>query len=533
MELNRTGRYVMYLRKSRKDDEYGAASNEDVLARHEQLLRDTAKRNKIIVSEIYREVRSGDSISARPMMQQLLSELADGRWDGVLVVEIERLARGDTIDQGIVARAFQDSGAMIITPIKIYDPNDEYDEEYFEFGLFMSRREYKTIKRRMQRGRVAASKEGKFCGNKTPYGYKREKLSGESGFQLVPDPEEAEVIRKIYDWYVNGIPQPSGSRTMAGMAAIAHQLTAEGYAPRFTSVWSHNTVSDLLKNPVYIGKITWGKNKAIDCLQEDGTLRFRDHRQSSVNIFDGRHEPLITEDLYFAAQRRRHSSPHSHTHYVADCSNALTGLIRCKYCGRNLFYRKASARSPKDIMLCGNHECLNIGCFYDVLEARIIDAIRMYADQNSKPVKKPKHDGSLQTSINRIQKELDASATQLDRIYTAYERGVYADDVFLERSSSVKKKISDLQRTLKDLQDREAKQKQADQEQVEMIPKMRHLVETYWTLSTPSDRNAALKEVIDHIEYEKHKKSPKGGPFDNFSLVIYPRLFSSPFYFNN
>lgn len=66
-----------------------------------------------------------------------------------------------------------------------------------------------------------------------------------------------------------------------------------------------------------------------------------------------------------------------------------------------------------------------------------------------------------------------------------------------------------------------------------MIPKMRHLVETYWTLSTPSDRNAALKEVIDHIEYEKHKKSPKGGPFDNFYLVIYPRLFSSPFYFNN
>ena len=117
MELNRTGRYVMYLRKSRKDDEYGAASNEDVLARHELLLRDTAKRNKIIVSAIYREVRSGDSISARPMMQQLLSELADGRWDGVLVVEIERLARGDTIDQGIVARAFQDSGAMIITPI--------------------------------------------------------------------------------------------------------------------------------------------------------------------------------------------------------------------------------------------------------------------------------------------------------------------------------------------------------------------------------------------------------------------------------
>ena len=533
MELNQTGRYVMYLRKSRKDDEYGAASDEEVLSRHEQLLRDTAKRNKIIISAIYREVRSGDSISARPIMQQLLSELADGKWDGVLVVEIERLARGDTIDQGIVTRAFQESGAMIITPIKIYNPNDEYDEEYFEFGLFMSRREYKAIKRRMERGRLAASREGKFCGNKTPYGYKREKLLGESGYQLVPDPSEAEVVQKIFDWYVNGIPTSDGSRRIVGMSAIADQLTSEGYPPRYNSVWSHNTVSDLLKNPVYIGKITWGKNKALDCLQEDGTLRFRDHRQSQANVFDGRHEPLISNELYFAAQKRRHSSPHSHTHYVADCSNALTGLIRCQDCGRNLFFRKAGTRSPKNTMLCGNRNCHNIGCFYDVLEARIIDSIGIYANQQARQTKKPKRDTSLQTSIARIQKELDASAAQLDRIYTAYENGIYFDDVFLERSCVVKKKIEESRKSLQKLQADEKQQQQASQEQNEIIPKMLHLVETYWTLETPAERNTALKEVIDHIEYTKHEKSPKGGPFDNFSLVIYPRLFSSPFYFNN
>lgn len=527
MELNQTGRYVMYLRKSRKDDEYGAASNEEVLARHEQLLNDTAKRNKIIVSAIYREVRSGDSISARPMMQQLLSELADGKWDGVLVVEIERLARGDTIDQGIVTRAFQESGAMIITPIKIYNPNDEYDEEYFEFGLFMSRREYKTIKRRMERGRLAASREGKFCGNKTPYGYKREKLLGESGYQLVPDPSEAEVVQKIFDWYVNGLPQTDGSRKMAGMSAIAERLTSEGYPPRYNSVWSHNTVSDLLKNPVYIGKITWGKNKALDCLEEDGTLRFRDHRQSQANVFDGRHEPLISNELYFAAQKRRHSSPHSRTHYVANCSNALTGLIRCKDCGHNLFYRKAGARSPKDTMLCNNRECHNIGCFYDVLESRVIDSIRLYANQHMRKDNKRKRDTSFQSSINRIQKELDASAVQLDKIYTAYERGVYTDDIFLQRSSAVKKKMDDLQKTLQELQTQEAQRQQSDEQQDLLIPKMLHLVETYWSIETAADRNSALKEVIDHIEYEKHEKSPKGGPFDNFSLTIYPRIFSA------
>lgn len=59
-------------------------------------------------------------------------------------MEIERLARGDTIDQGIVAQTFKYSGTRIITPARDYDPSSEADEEYFEFGLFMSRREYQT-----------------------------------------------------------------------------------------------------------------------------------------------------------------------------------------------------------------------------------------------------------------------------------------------------------------------------------------------------------------------------------------------------
>ena len=77
-------------------------------------------------------------------------------------MEVERLARGDTIDQGIVQRAFQYSGTQIVTPAKTYNPNNEFDEEYFEFGLFMSRREYKTIRRRMRAGVTAAVKEGKW-----------------------------------------------------------------------------------------------------------------------------------------------------------------------------------------------------------------------------------------------------------------------------------------------------------------------------------------------------------------------------------
>mgnify|MGYP000193505958 CR=1 FL=1 len=61
------------------------------------------------------------------------------------------------------------SDTKIITPTKTYDPDNEFDEEYFEFGLFMSRREYKTIKRRLNAGRISSVKEGKYCGSRPPY----------------------------------------------------------------------------------------------------------------------------------------------------------------------------------------------------------------------------------------------------------------------------------------------------------------------------------------------------------------------------
>lgn len=522
MPLSKTGRYVMYLRKSRKD--LDLASDTDVLARHEQILRETARRLDVVIADVYREVKSGDSISARPMMQRLLSELSEGMWDGVLVVEIERLARGDTIDQGLVARAFQDAGSLIITPAKVYDPNNEFDEEYFEFGLFMSRREYKTIKRRMQRGRTQASKEGKYCGNITPYGYARKPAPDGRGYFLVPDPNEADVIRNIFDWYVNGIPR-NGGRVQAGTTLIADQLNADQIPPRKGTRWSYCSVYDILKNPVYIGKITWSKRHTMDSLNEDGSIRFRDGRSSAdAGIYDGLHEALISDTLYFAAQRKRQSSRQSHVHHRADSSNALSGLIRCKDCGRNLFFRKAGSRSPKDTMICNSRNCSCIGCFYDVLERRVIDAIREYADTHVSSAPDTSLISAAELDFKRCQKVVADLSSQLERIFTAYERGIYPDEVFLARSSAVQKQIADAQDALDEANRRLGSARSNVSWMSTVLPRMAKIANDYWSVDSPAARNRLLKEVIDHIDYEKHEKSPKGGPFDNFTLTVYPKL---------
>ena len=184
-------------------------------------LIELSKKQNLNIVKIYKEIVSGDSIAARPQMQALLEDVTVGKYAGVLVVEIERLARGDTIDQGIVAQAFRDSSTKIITPTKTYDPDNEFDEEYFEFALFMSRREYKTIKRRMQAGRLASVKEGNYISTTAPYGYR--KVNPEPKVHtLAIIPEEAEIIRLIYNMYLEG----------HGTKYIADELNKIGISPK-------------------------------------------------------------------------------------------------------------------------------------------------------------------------------------------------------------------------------------------------------------------------------------------------------------
>ena len=235
--------YCIYLRKSRADMEAEAIGKGETLARHKHLLLETAKRDGLDVTEIYQEIVSGDNISDRPVMQRLLREVEAGLWDGVLVVEVERLARGNTLDQGRVAQSFGYSGTKIITPLKTFDPDNEMDFEYFEFGLYMSRREYQTINRRLQRGMEASAKEGKWVGGACPYGYERVRVERGKGWTLKPHEPEAGIVKLIFRLYVDGEKNEDGSFQTFGAYSIARRLDAMGIAPPGSSAcWRDRTV---------------------------------------------------------------------------------------------------------------------------------------------------------------------------------------------------------------------------------------------------------------------------------------------------
>ena len=289
-----SGEYSLYLRKSRADLEAEEKGEGETLARHEKMLIELAKRYGFSIGKIYREIVSGESIESRPVVQELLRDVESGRWKGVLVVEVERLARGDTMDQGRVAKSFKFSNTKIITPIKIYDPNNEFDEEYFEFGLFMSRREYKTINRRLQRGRVSSVKEGKFVGSIAPFGYDRVKIKKDKGFTLAKN-DEAKAVEKIFNLYAyNNI----------AINEVVRHLNIARLTPRKAEKWTISAVKNILSNPVYIGKIRWDSRKTVKEYKNGRIVNTRP-RNTDYMLCNGLHEPIIDIDTWNIVQEKR------------------------------------------------------------------------------------------------------------------------------------------------------------------------------------------------------------------------------------
>jgi DNA invertase Pin-like site-specific DNA recombinase len=323
--LDPNGIYDAYLRKSRADMELEKLKKFDTLKQHEKFLKDRANQLGIKIRKIYREVVSGESIQERPEMQEVLKNVETGTIDGILVVEVERLTRGDAKDQGTVTQAFKYSNTKIITLNKIYDPNSDEDEEYFEFGLFMSRREYKTINRRMQRARIANVLDGKYCASEPPFGYKKVRVKYGKGYTLEPVSEEAEIVKEMYQKRADGM----------GYDIICNWLNTLDFKPKKSDVWTPATIKGMLSNPIYIGKIRWNSNKQKKILINGQIIKKRKKgNNEDLILVEGLHPAIISNELFDIVQGIKPNK--ASTKHNTELQNPLATLVKCADCGRSM-----------------------------------------------------------------------------------------------------------------------------------------------------------------------------------------------------
>lgn len=523
--------YCMYLRKSRADIEAEAHGEGETLLRHERTLMEYAKRNKINVTKIYREIVSGETIASRPVMQQVLNEVEQGIWTGVLVMEVERLARGDTIDQGLVAQTFKYSNTKIITPMKIYDPNNEFDEEYFEFGLFMSRREYKTTRRRLRNGIDTSSKEGKWVFNKEPYGYKRIKIENDKGYTLEIVPNEAAVVRMIFELYTVGEEQDDGSIKRLGSTLISNKLNELNIPSSENREWIPAVVLDMLKNPVYAGMIRRNYKPEVKKMQDGAVTKKRTRNSSDKwQLYDGLHDAIVDKNLFDSTQELLEKNKPNPVPGNKSMKNPLTGLIICGCCGSKMVRRPYPNRTP-DAVVCPKSGCKNISSYLSYIENRILVSLQQWLTEyklqlnieNKQLLNNTEIEVKKQT-VKKLEDEVSGLNKQLNKIHDFLEQGIYSSETFMERSKILNEKINDSTEKLKAAVKSLADDNKTYKSIVEFIPKVEHVLAVYDSVEDPEVKNALLDEVVSRAVYTKTKRVGKDKNFDDFELIVYPKI---------
>lgn len=506
--------YACYLRKSRKDMDAESHGQGETLARHEKILRDLANKMNIKISKFYKEVVSGETIASRPIMQQLLADVEAGIWNGILVVEVERLARGNTLDQGIVSNAFQYSNTQIITPLKTYDPNNEYDEEYFEFGLFMSRREYKKINQRLHAGILSSVDEGKHVGSQAPYGYDKYKLPKQKGYSLKINPEEAKTIKFIFNSYING----------SGIQTICDNLYKMGKKPKRSNEWGKSSISHILTNPIYIGKIKYTDKATIKKVINGRVTRIKNDNPN-IHFLDGIHEPIIDIETWNKVQNIRKNNIAARTKVDYSLKNPMASILKCGLCRKSIQRKTSPPR--KDVRIYCKH-CKNIvGTNIDLVEERLLESLKSLLNKYKlELVKNDNTDIELMLEFNQnsqleLQNELTKTSLQLNNLYDLLEQGIYSKETFIERLNILNSKIAEINKEIKKLEEEYRKISNTKNNKEILIPKIENVIESYYEADNAELKNKLLKSVLQEVEYIKINPKDK----DDFQLKLFPKLY--------
>ena len=416
------------------------------------------------------------------------------------------------MDQGLILNTFKYSSTKIITPEHTYDLSEDWDEDVITSDMMMSRREYKYIKKRLQRGRLASASEGLWQ-SPAPFGYRKVKVQRGKGWTLEPDPETAPLVRMIFDMYIH---------EDAGGAKIAERLNALGSRTPKGHPWTASAIGQLSRNPVYIGKVRWNDRVSVTRIV-DGQLVVKREKSETPIIADGKHPPIIDIDVFEAAQRSRKSHDKTRKHTSLPTRNPLAGLVFCAICGKSMIRRdNGNAHGSKyDLLKCMTKGCPSVATALSIVERSIIDTLTGW-------VTAYESDPSAQLSTADPRKEAIATASanlqrlkaQRDRIFAAYEDGAYDAQTFVERRNAKDAEIAAATQALSELEQSTLSVDECIRLQ---LPAIRSALELYAIASDPMDKNRILKTVISRVEYKKTVRCFRNmDPSKELSLTVIP-----------
>lgn len=321
--MNREGKKCfLYLRVSTEMQVDGYS-----LEAQKNCLKKFAEREELVIAGVYEDAgKSGKSIEGRPAFRRMLSDIESGAGiDYVMVYKLSRFGR-NAADILNSLELLQTYDVNLICIEEGIDSSQTSGKLLISVLSAVAEIERENILEQTMNGRREKARQGKWNGGPAPYGYmiKDEILS--------INEEEAEIVRTIYDKYVN---------TRLGYSGIAKYFNLQGIkkTPRKESdreEFSAHFIQLLIDNPVYCGKIAYGRRSKERVKGKKNEYKLV--KQKEYCLVDGQHEGIISEELWQKAQEKRLATGIKYSSKLGkERAHLLTGIIKCPKCGCGMY----------------------------------------------------------------------------------------------------------------------------------------------------------------------------------------------------
>lgn len=297
-------------------------------AQKERLIKFAEFQDMEVVREYCDAGKSGKSITGRPEFQRMLQDVSEER-DGVAFILVFKLSRfgRNAADVLNSLQFIQDYGVNLICVEDGIDSSKDSGKLTITVLSAVAEIERENILVQTMEGRKQKAREGKWNGGQAPFGYDLDSKNS----TLVVNEEEAEIVRIIYDKFVH---------TDMGADAICNYLNQRGYTKKKVrghelNYFARGLIMKILDNPVYTGKIAYGKNVTE---KVKGTRdEYRRVKIDDYLLADGLHEAIVDEETWEAARekRKRTGVKWNKTHSL-EHEHILSGLLKCPVCGAGM-----------------------------------------------------------------------------------------------------------------------------------------------------------------------------------------------------
>ncbi len=374
-----------------------------------------------IVGEYEDAGKSGKSIEGRMQFRQMMEDVKSGKDNisYVLVFKLSRFGR-NAADVLSTLQVMQDFGVNLICVEDGIDSSKDAGKLMISVLSAVAEIERENIRVQTMEGRIQKAREGKWNGGFAPYGYQL--VNG----KLEINEEEAVAIRTIYDQYVNTDIGSNGISKYLENHGIRKIQRQNGKNPLFDA----HLVRLILKNPVYCGKIAYGRRKTE---KVHGTRNeYHLVEQENFLLVDGLHEAIIPEDVWNAAQAKLIAQAKKYEHVNKGKNgrtHLLSGIVKCPICGAGMYGNKSikykkDGTKYKDFFYYGcKHRGMQRGhkCDYrkQIKEELLDDAV---AEVIVKLVSNPHFAAMMQEKIN-----MKVDTTAIDQEITNYEKQLRQD----------------------------------------------------------------------------------------------------------